>query len=547
MKKIPQTAFVFRTRDAIGSTAAEDDSDFLFDCFVDTGDLNVLMNTTSSFRIILGRTGTGKTALLERLAQYNKEIINILPENLSFNYLTNSTILKYFLEAGVKLDLFFKLLWRHVFTVELIKKKYNIKNEEAKKTFLEKIGYLLTRDKKKEKAIAYLQKWGEKFWEDTEYRIQEITNKIENELKGSLGTIFPAVDFNMSGISKLSEEEKTEIVKRGQEVINKIQMRELTNIIEFLNDDVFDDEKQPFYITIDKLDENWVEDKFRYLLIRNLIETVREFRKIRNVKVIIVLRTDLLERVFRYTRDPGFQEEKYRSLFLRIKWSKHELEELLDKRINHLVKRRYTKKAVGYKDVFPKTINKIVTIDYIIDRTMRRPRELIEFVNECIAQAKDKPFVTKNCILDAEAHYSQNRIRSLQDEWYADWPNLLKFVQLLRNKPYKFELSDLNQDEIIEFCCDYMINNTDGTDSLSMSAYNLVDSKETYENFIKNIFHVLHRTGTVGIKKEAYESYNWIYKTDSTIAASTINMNSGIMIHPGFWRNLGTYPIDTTK
>src|SRR5689334_22778791 len=117
--------FKFRRHASIGSAAAEEDEKFLSACFVDTGDLSTLIDCRDPKRIILGRTGSGKTALLNRLTEI-KDAVLINPESLAFNYLTNSNILQFFLEAGVNLDLFFKLLWRHVFTVELIKKKYNI-------------------------------------------------------------------------------------------------------------------------------------------------------------------------------------------------------------------------------------------------------------------------------------------------------------------------------------------------------------------------------------------------------------------------------------
>src|ERR1017187_8673455 len=95
------------------------------------------------------------------------------------------------------------------------------------------------------------------------------------------------------------------------------------------------------YVPVDRLDENWVDDQFRYLLIRSLIETTRDFFQVQNVKIIVVLRTDLLEHVLRLTRDSGFQEEKYRSLYLKIRSSKDQVIELSNKRIAHVVKDTY--------------------------------------------------------------------------------------------------------------------------------------------------------------------------------------------------------------
>ncbi|HEU0175580.1 MAG TPA: hypothetical protein VFV58_15065 [Blastocatellia bacterium] len=111
--KAADDKFTFRRHDTVGAEAAEEDSLFLEACFTDIGDLSALIDCESPKRIILGRTGVGKTALIDQLAK-EREVIRISPESLSFNYLTNSSTLQFFLEAGVKLDLFFKLLWRHV-------------------------------------------------------------------------------------------------------------------------------------------------------------------------------------------------------------------------------------------------------------------------------------------------------------------------------------------------------------------------------------------------------------------------------------------------
>jgi type IV secretory pathway VirB4 component len=56
--------FVFKKHDDIGAATAEDDSLFLADCFMDAGDLDHLINCKDPKRIIVGRTGAGKSALL---------------------------------------------------------------------------------------------------------------------------------------------------------------------------------------------------------------------------------------------------------------------------------------------------------------------------------------------------------------------------------------------------------------------------------------------------------------------------------------------------
>ncbi len=54
------------------------------ECFVDTGDLAVLEDVESNCRIVRGRTGTGKSALLAKiLERHGDSVISTVPDNLA--------------------------------------------------------------------------------------------------------------------------------------------------------------------------------------------------------------------------------------------------------------------------------------------------------------------------------------------------------------------------------------------------------------------------------------------------------------------------------
>ena len=111
----------------------------MLDCFVDTGDLEALQDCANSARIVIGRTGSGKTALLTKLSEVEERAIWVKPANLALAHVSNSTILRFLTDLGVKLDVFFILLWRHVLTVELVKAHFHLDNERDKVSFVTKI------------------------------------------------------------------------------------------------------------------------------------------------------------------------------------------------------------------------------------------------------------------------------------------------------------------------------------------------------------------------------------------------------------------------
>ena len=229
--------FIFRSNQIIGAASAESDFNFLSKCYIDTGDLEILNNCRDPRNILIGRTGSGKSALILRLNEIEDHVISISPESLSMSYIANSSVIKFFTDAGVKMDIFYRLLWRHIFCVEVLKERFGIDNEEMKRNFIEKLWGLVSKNRQHEKALDYLRKWGESFWEETEYRIKGVTTNLEKELKGTVeGKIPDLVSINGGVSHKLTDEQKADVVHRAQEVVNRVQIRELSDVITLIDD-----------------------------------------------------------------------------------------------------------------------------------------------------------------------------------------------------------------------------------------------------------------------------------------------------------------------
>ncbi len=207
--------FMFRAMDTVGVGDAESDHAFLVECFHDTGGLGLLRDCADHRRIVLGRTGAGKTALLWELTNRSSTAIDIRPESLALAYISNSTILKFLDEIGVNLDTFFKLLWRHVFTVEVIKARFHMDSADAREGLHDWLRNTFSKKKKQhEKALAYLENWGSKFWEQTDYRIEELTTKFENDVGAEISAVIPLARIGISGGRALSQEEKASVHDR---------------------------------------------------------------------------------------------------------------------------------------------------------------------------------------------------------------------------------------------------------------------------------------------------------------------------------------------
>jgi hypothetical protein len=533
--------FRFHKNDAIGAPAAEDDGEYLQTCFVDTGDLSLLLDNSDRRVILLGRTGSGKSALVTRMADdHGDRVIVIRPDELALTYISNSTILNYFSDLGINLDPFYKLLWRHVFTVEILTRLFEQKVPTSTDSLWDRLRAVFPgpskEDKEMKEAVDYLESWGKKFWNETEFRVKEITSKIESDLENSLTATIGsnAAKIGAGGKSsiRLSEEQTAEVLGRAQRVVASAQVADLTRVGKLLGK-VLGDEQKSFYIVIDALDEDWVEAKLKYKLIRGLVLTAREFIQIPNAKIVIVLRRDLIDRVFRLTRDAGFQEEKYQGLYLPLEWTKKDILELLDLRVKRMVSRRYTKQPVSYKDLLPSLYGGTQIGDYVF-QIADRPRDVIALFNICIQLGVDETRLSTHAFNKAVDQYSRSRLNALADEWAADFPLLLDFAEVLRNRPPSFKVATMSSRSLEEICLDTVIAHPDGKGLLFEFASSLVDNVGSVDAFRETLLQVFYRVGLVGLKTSPDATAHWSHDTTLSLVPEQIDLDTSVCVAPKY-------------
>lgn len=534
--------FAFRKHDSVGSASAEDDTQFLAECFVDTGDLALLRDCDCPKRIIVGRTGAGKSALLFALSQTNGHVVQLSPHDLSLNFIATNKVLAFYEQVGVNLSAFYVLLWKHLLVVELLKKKFNILTEDTHRSFISNMKSLLyKKDRYKALAVEYLEEWGNKFWLTSEQRVHELTERVESKLSAELGGRLPGVTLSAEGAQTLTEEQRKQVVEHGHDAVSRVQIRELDGIINVLEDHVFDDRKDHYYVAIDMLDEDWADNRIKFKLIRALIDSVRRFKSIPNVKIVLALRQDLLDKVITFEITSGFQEEKYKSLYLEIRWNKQDLITLVERRINQLIRRRYTKGDVSFVDIFPRHVDGKDAMDYMLERTFYRPRDIILFVNECLELADGRPTITAGIIKDAEQRYSLERLQSLAYEWILIWPSLFHTAQLFYGLKDRFEVSELTE----EFCTERFtqlardLRDTDA-DSIVRALENLCTEHGNFSSIRNLALREFYSTGLIGIKTGPTNSVSWARdNARARLTAGDVRPTSIVFVHPMFHRALG--------
>jgi hypothetical protein len=523
----------------VGALDAETDTKLLDKCFVDKGDLNELLDIDNPASIVLGRTGSGKSALLYRLQNYAYKNVKLDPNDISIRFLEHSDIIKFFDALDIKLDLFYRLLWRHILTVEFLKLRYEIKNEQDGRWFTTNIFNSFSKDKAKKKAIGYFNEWGERFWLDTDEHLKEITKKIENDTKTSIGSKYSNLSLSIDGVKNLSDQERVEVKQRASQVVSGLQIGKLNEVLDLLSEHSFDDLQKKYYILIDQLDEDWANTDTRCRFIRALIEEVKTFRKIRPVKIVAALRKDLLDLVFDKTRDSGFQEEKYESYIMEIRWTSIELKKLVELRINEVFRSQYTRDTIQITDVFPKPRKGggQTAIDFMIERTLRRPRDVLQFVNECFKIASERDRISWRALQAAEAQYSEKRLKSLKEEWGEMYPSFNDTVEILRGKRANFSRSVITEtgfDEVL-----MALYESESSDPCSKIVKKYFDSQSVKNSeILSTMLACLYRVGAIGVKISTLDTFVWSYIDQSTISKGEIKRSNQIKIHKMLYRAL---------
>ncbi|MFH1996960.1 MAG: hypothetical protein ABIJ27_08260, partial [Candidatus Omnitrophota bacterium] len=190
-------------------------------------------------------------------------------------------------------------------------------------------------------------------------------------------------------------------------------------------------------------------------------------------------------------------------------------------------------------DILPAQIRKKDPVDYMLERTMMRPRDLILFFNQCIRTADKHPTITGEMIKTAEGEYSRLRLKSLYDEWNSDYPNLSKFVEILKNRSKVFLVSSISDEEIGEFCLRIVVQKVEKRDGLYFDALETAEAKLDPSEFRRKLFSVFYNIGMIGIKREPYEKPEWVASGRKGVSSTEISEKTKALIHPMFFRVLG--------
>ncbi|MCW4469635.1 hypothetical protein OGH69_11705 [Flavobacterium sp. MFBS3-15] len=532
-KSFFMSKYKIKKNQLIGSPDAETD-DLLLAAFISIDNLQEILDTKNQKSILLGRTGSGKSAILKYLAENCDNVKSIDPESMSLRFLSNSTILRYFDSIGVNLNLFYKVLWKHVFIVELLKMYFDENSTFKKHNFFDRlkasIGHGKKTNARKDKAIKYMETWSNDFWQQTEILIKTFEKNIQEKFIASLNIDAEAIKFGFADEKFRNENFVYEAKQKAESIISNSQVLELLDIVEIMKDDLFLDHQRKYYILIDDLDTEWIEDSLRLELIGAMVDVIKEFRQLPGIKIVISLRENLNEIVFSKHQHKGSQREKLKPLYSSLEWTSIELKELVDKRLLLLSENEFNIN-VAFNQI--RRGNK-KGLDYVLERTFYRPRDIISFMNHMIENANDKTSFSSDIMSKAEPSYSIERFQALEDEWFENYGKISEVCGFLRGINNGFKLKTISENKFAELYVEDIDTNLFKGELLNA----IQDWKKNTINFIsfqKKLMYILYRIGILGVKKGPDFPTAFYFTKEVIIEKSDISNSCRFYVHPALY------------
>jgi hypothetical protein len=417
----------------VGKVSAERD-DLLSEYFFDNGVLKSVIDSPTSF-LVLGRKGAGKTAVFKHLSENKEHFIaaNDLLIPLSFEDY-NWNIHSLLVDENKAESLAYKQSWRFVILVECIK---------AYKDWFNKEG--LSIPKKIERANKLL----EKLFDSPIPSISQIVGRKLLSLSGfSLPKGgFDLEDGDLDSMSIEGGEVSFEAVQRDRTMQQHLS-ENIENLIENLESSLtgISGSWPKIFICFDRVDEAW--DDVSYASSRRVIaglvsasDSITSQYK-GSLRPIVFLREDIFDVLS--INDANKLREDCGAL---LHWSKTTLSNLMLRRINYFATLANVDLITDIDLLFDKREMRQRTkpLNYLIKRTMMRPRDLISIMGKVIQTMKEKaedPFAENELsfekleaesIYSAEPGYSEWLKQEILDEWSVQKPIIIKLFDALQN------------------------------------------------------------------------------------------------------------------
>lgn len=387
-----------------GDDSAERDPSLL-DYFVASDAFQRLRLKSKS--IVVGRKGSGKSALRKKLEQTfqlqdDTYVVNLSPNfNSIRNILNDRDIAENFCQ-----EIFFQHTWlRQILLDCLCKVGHNARGKYAANSldFARGVSVQLNRTSK-----------------DLVENVADILGRLKGKA-GSLGEFGLTLERELRNVAEVDSLEH--------------HLRNIAN------------SGAKFVILVDDLDLGWNNSTVANNLLLGLLAAINHLSDLsENLYVCVFLREDVYSILITQTQ----HSDKYRNIE-RIRWGKDDLLRILNERINFNRQRSNLARSDSpFNTVFPTTVGTSNTDNWLLERTLGRPRELIQLARYYTEGVEgDDP--SDEALKSSEQGYSSWKLDDLCTEYSNQYPGLISIFSYWKTKffRHKYHLKRAEIEEML--------------------------------------------------------------------------------------------------
>jgi len=210
----------------------------------------------------------------------------------------------------------------------------------------------------------------------------------------------------------------------------------------------------------------------------------------------------------------------------KIRWTSESLYELLKTRIEYNLRAAGEDTNNAFLKVFPETVGTSNTMNWLYERTLSRPRELLQLAR---IYTESNLSITPNSDLlkEAEIAYSNWKLDDLCSEFSNEYPELDRVFTVWKTKFYrsKYHLSNI---EFSDICLEILLN----------ANINQQWFENIYRNTdIRELGKILYRIGFIG---DFIQGGDGGSKTIYSFTESHDPLLNEVQVHPCFRKAVGT-------
>lgn len=386
-----------------GADSAENDP-HLLQYFYDSSAFRRLSSRQK--QLVIGRKGAGKSALRARLATHFSSEADTFVVSIAPQYTTIRSILnEKDLQSTFGQEIFFQHTWLRQILIDcLAAVGHGAKGKYASDSmaFARDLAKSLNRTSK-----------------DLLENITEVLSRVKAKV-GELGDFGLELEKELRNVADVDalEHHALQIAESGAR----------------------------FVVLFDDLDQGWDNSNASNQLLLGLLRAATILNgKSSNVFPIIFLREDVYSLLMPLTQ----HADKYRNVE-QIRWDRDQLLDVLRSRISFNRAQHNAEPVVGdvFHTVFPETIGTSNVVNWLVDRTLNRPRELLQ-LSRSYTESVDNATPSDVALKASEVGYSTWKLADLCSEFSNQYPGLQEFFASWRSRfprqPYHLRRADLEE------------------------------------------------------------------------------------------------------